>query len=511
MADAIDRELVYEITVPANTTKEAPRKEPTQFNPGEVVSLEIVIPAGVAGLAGIRISSNGVQLFPINTGKWLSGDDDVIKRDVYNFPNSGRLEIEGYNEDSNAHTFIVRYGVREIALPRVVTQAGASPLMTTPTGQPLLPTTPLGTEGTPEELGQTAPPTSEPPTSLPPSPETLGSIPSPAPEPTKEPPATPPPPVPGEVPAPPEGPELPAPPSGELGTTGAPEAPPSAEVEPAGTEPAPRGGAPVTKGRKPATPGRTRTRTVTTRETLPAGGWLPKGARFTKERTDQGQDGITNWRGPIIAPGDGFVVRILRDKPFPSGFGPSYAVVKITSGRFAGRDWYIGHCTAAVRVNERFTIGHVLAHADQGLRDGGGWFEIGEAPSGYPGPMGRGAAYVNLFGPVTITHTHTVKEREPARKAVKPGATKPGAKQPAKRKLPGMIQTGGTPAPVARKPPEHKAPERKVPERSAPPSRTGGTSPAPRATAPPPPARKPAPPPPAPPPRKAPPPRPKRR
>lgn len=122
---------------------------------------------------------------------------------------------------------------------------------------------------------------------------------------------------------------------------------------------------------------------------FPAHGWLPPGAHFQLKWDDQGRDFATLWKGAIQAPGNGEVLGILADQPFPNGFGPHYAVVRIDSGPWAGHEYYIGHCTAVVAAGQRFSFGHVLAHADQGenwASTVGGWVELGEAFNGLPGP-----------------------------------------------------------------------------------------------------------------------------
>jgi hypothetical protein len=427
VGQAIDREEVYEVTVNALTAKGAPATTPTWFNPGTVVNVEIVIPAGVAGLAGIRISVAGTQIFPSNRGSWLVGDNEIILRDVYNWPNSGRIEVEGYNEDTHAHTFQVRYGIAENPLPPPAPATSQPPLAVSPTGEVV---------AQPGEATET-PAAQEPPTQETPSTPAL---------PVETPVETPAPPVSTETPPeaiePPSSPEPPpeaiaeSPAEQPAPTETAPsfneEAPPAsqaeAEVEEEGAQGTPGGtkapGGPSLK-RKPAS--KTKTRTAVTKTSLPAGGWLPHGARFTIERQDQGQDFITDWQGPIIAPAAGTVVHVLSDKPFPAGFGPAYAVVHINTGPFGGKDWYIGHCTAAVKAGQKFAAGAVLAHADQGHVSGGGWCELGYAPNGYPGPMGDGTKFAGLFRTVVAT-TKTKVKTGPAKR--KPGKGEKGGPKP---------------------------------------------------------------------------------
>lgn len=491
MAQPIDRAEVFEVTVNALTTKEAARVEPTNFPPGEIEWVRIEIPDGVAGLAGVRIAATGRQIYPNNTGMWLVGNDEVIREDVYNWPNSGRFSVEAYNEDNFAHTFTITFGVRENEpLPSAPT-AGAPPLALSPQGETQAPIeTP--TQSAPGEPGA---PTSEPPTFQPPT-GPGAEPPQPTPPPPVAPPpegaAPPPPPEPGIPPPPPEGPTATEPP------------PPAEPPEPTFTTPT----EPSTEGEEPSTeagttpaarakPGarkaasKERTRVVVSHETRPAGGWLPAGARFSLKRTDQGQDFITNWRGRIIAPAAGHVVHVLRDKPYPSGFGPSYAVVHIDSGPFGGEDWYVGHCSSRVRVGQRFEQGATLAIADQGHVEGGGWVELGPAPGGYPGKMGGGARIAGLFRPLTVTHRRTVAERPPRRRPSEPRRRPSEAPRrrapshvpagprtggtPYRRPAPGPSRTGGAAAP----PPRRRPPAVRAPARAS--------APAPRVAPPPPP------------------------
>lgn len=167
---AVSRDEVFDVTVPSGTSKTAPVSIPTTFNPGTVVSLEVIIPDGVSGLAGIRIASSKSQIFPHNTGAWLRGNKEKIERDVTGWPNSGALEVEGYNEDIYQHTFTIRYAVVENPIPKASTPTESGPISITPGGE--VSTTPPG----------------EPPTeSLPPTGETGGEPPPPPPPPTPTP------------------------------------------------------------------------------------------------------------------------------------------------------------------------------------------------------------------------------------------------------------------------------------------------------------------------------------
>jgi hypothetical protein len=124
------------------------------------------------------------------------------------------------------------------------------------------------------------------------------------------------------------------------------------------------------------------------------GGFLSGPYKATYGRADQGRDIQTTPGAPIVAPGDGYVVRIASD---PGGggahFGPRYPIVHFTSGPYAGQTMYIGHTVAAVKPGQQFTLGTVLSHTGHGGPEAGGappgWAEIGFAPGGTPGPFGQ--------------------------------------------------------------------------------------------------------------------------
>lgn len=125
-----------------------------------------------------------------------------------------------------------------------------------------------------------------------------------------------------------------------------------------------------------------------------AGGFLPQNASYTSKRADQGRDLQTAPGGPIVAPGDGVVVRVASDPGGGGGhFGPSYPIVKFTSGPYAGQTMYVGHTTSALKPGQQFTAGSVLSYTGRGGPESGGappgWAEIGYAPGGTPGKFGQ--------------------------------------------------------------------------------------------------------------------------
>jgi murein DD-endopeptidase MepM/ murein hydrolase activator NlpD len=128
--------------------------------------------------------------------------------------------------------------------------------------------------------------------------------------------------------------------------------------------------------------------------TYGAGGWAPT-SFWVRQRVDQGQDFEIKLGHRVRAPGDGEVTQWAHDGPFPNGFGDPYAIVRIDTGPFAGRLYYIGHANEAVpRVGLKFKEGDLLSRANNSLNAGLGWIELGLWP---PGGPTNGSQIAGLF------------------------------------------------------------------------------------------------------------------
>jgi hypothetical protein len=139
---------------------------------------------------------------------------------------------------------------------------------------------------------------------------------------------------------------------------------------------------------------------------LLAGGFLRPGSTYKPGRSDQGRDFQTNPGGAIVAPGDGTVLAVKSD---PAGFGPSYPVVKFSTGPYAGEPpVYLGHTLAALKAGASFKAGQVLAHTGTtpiGNASKPGWAEIGYAPGGNPGRYGQPAPFAGAGGAQLVSST----------------------------------------------------------------------------------------------------------
>jgi murein DD-endopeptidase MepM/ murein hydrolase activator NlpD len=116
---------------------------------------------------------------------------------------------------------------------------------------------------------------------------------------------------------------------------------------------------------------------------------LPLDARYLDQlgRTDEGVDIETAPDGAAVySITPGVVTAVASD---PSGFGPNYPVIRVTSGALAGHYIYYGHVAASlVHVGERVGAGQpiaVMGHTGDAASLGHGHIEIGFSdPSGNP-------------------------------------------------------------------------------------------------------------------------------
>lgn len=117
-----------------------------------------------------------------------------------------------------------------------------------------------------------------------------------------------------------------------------------------------------------------------------AGYALPLDARYMRQlgRTDEGVDIETAPDGAAVySMTPGVVTAVASD---PSGFGPDYPVIRVTSGPLRGQFIYYGHVAASlVHVGERVSAGEpiaVMGHAGNAAGLGHGHIEVGFSDAG---------------------------------------------------------------------------------------------------------------------------------
>jgi hypothetical protein len=80
----------------------------------------------------------------------------------------------------------------------------------------------------------------------------------------------------------------------------------------------------------------------------------------------------------------------------PGGFGPSYPVIRFSTGPYAGKTLYFGHTLSTVKPGQQVRPGQVISRTGTsgvGNATVPGWFEIGYAPGGVPGRLGQPAPF----------------------------------------------------------------------------------------------------------------------
>ncbi len=119
---------------------------------------------------------------------------------------------------------------------------------------------------------------------------------------------------------------------------------------------------------------------------------FPAGTAIIPQRRDQGRDLKAPAGTPVLAPGNGTVVRNGND---PGGFGVLYPIVHFLTGPWAGEDVYFGHIGSVVTAGQSIKAGQPLGFTQNGHgpfvgnATTPGWTEIGLAPGGNPGPFGQ--------------------------------------------------------------------------------------------------------------------------
>jgi len=71
------------VTVPANTSEDAPKIVTWKLTKGVIVSASVGFPAGSAGLAHAKIRHEEAQLWPTNPAEDFSWDDHVFRFTTY--------------------------------------------------------------------------------------------------------------------------------------------------------------------------------------------------------------------------------------------------------------------------------------------------------------------------------------------------------------------------------------------------------------------------------------------
>lgn len=109
-------------TCPANTAQADAIEIDLSFDPGTVVEVDILIPAGHSGETGIALAQAHQVAIPYSGNDWIIGDDDRIRWPLEDFLSSGAWSAFTYNTDvTHPHSWYIRFLIDEIAAPVATT------------------------------------------------------------------------------------------------------------------------------------------------------------------------------------------------------------------------------------------------------------------------------------------------------------------------------------------------------------------------------------------------------
>lgn len=96
-------------SVPAGTAQATPVSLGISFPTEQVLSVDLEVPPGPAGLMGFYLAISGQQVIPFETGEWIVWDDVRASWPLDDYPVTGAWSLVAYNTDIFAHEIIVRF------------------------------------------------------------------------------------------------------------------------------------------------------------------------------------------------------------------------------------------------------------------------------------------------------------------------------------------------------------------------------------------------------------------
>ncbi len=116
MASFVTRYGVLNLTIPNQTPTSAPVS--ALFNPGDMIlkGIDLTIPSGPSGYAGIQWLVDGNTIIPFDQpGEWIISDDAKIHFEFDDEVGSG-IQVQGYNTDMWDHTFYMIFAYQLISV-----------------------------------------------------------------------------------------------------------------------------------------------------------------------------------------------------------------------------------------------------------------------------------------------------------------------------------------------------------------------------------------------------------
>ena len=170
----MDRYYPVSLTVPAGTAIATPVSQAVPLENNYLVDIEIEIPSGHSGFTGLRVLSSSQQVLPWGNSSWIVADG-------YNrvFPwneevGSKAISVQGYNTDTIAHTFYLRFHIVNLPVITPTTGSTGESAGSTPIGL-----SGGGDTGTPITI-PTLPPITIPTLPVPPVISPISGVPQPA-------------------------------------------------------------------------------------------------------------------------------------------------------------------------------------------------------------------------------------------------------------------------------------------------------------------------------------------
>jgi hypothetical protein len=147
-----DRVQLFQVTCAANTPQSAATETLCYFNPGNVIHIEVLVPAGHAGLTGLALAQSHQIVIPYSGATWLISDAETIGFDWTDTLQNGAWSMFTYNTDTLlSHSWFLRFFVNELGSAT----AAATPTNTTPEQ---IPSTEIETSLNAAEVPEASPP-----------------------------------------------------------------------------------------------------------------------------------------------------------------------------------------------------------------------------------------------------------------------------------------------------------------------------------------------------------------
>lgn len=109
-----DRYYPADLTVPPSTPPGSPVSLAVPLEDETLVDIEVVVPAGHVALTGVRVLASNQQILPWGNLSWIKANDYVRVFEYNERIGAAAISIQGYNVDSTAHTFYLRFHIRDV-------------------------------------------------------------------------------------------------------------------------------------------------------------------------------------------------------------------------------------------------------------------------------------------------------------------------------------------------------------------------------------------------------------